>query len=119
MKRVPISIMTACLLAATCGVATNGIASGQDQPATKEGRIQTRKERQQKRIGQGVENGSLAAKEAANLEHKETKLNKEIRHDRKVNGGNLTDKEKKQINRQQNRVSDGIADKKHNDHEQK
>ena len=95
------------------------MAAAQDQPATKEGKIQTRKERQQKRIGEGLENGSLTAKEAANLEHKEIKLNKEIRHDRKVNGGNLTNKQKKQINRQQNRLSDGIEDKKHNGSQQK
>ena len=119
MQRVPISIMTACLLAATYGIAATGTASAQDQPATKEGQIKSRKERQQNRIGQGVENGSLTAKEATNLEHKETKLNKEIRHDRKVNGGNLTNKEKKQVNRQQNRVSDSIEAKKHNAGEQK
>ena len=114
MKPLRISIMTTCLLAATFFSAV-----AQDQPATKEGKIQTRKERQQKRIGEGVENGSLTAKETANLEHKETKLNREIRHERKVNGGNLTNKEKKQINRQQNRISDSIEDKKHNGSVQK
>lgn len=53
------------------------------------------------------------------LERKETKLNRQIRHDRKVNGGNLTNKEKKQINRQQNRLSEDIYDKKHNGSNQK
>lgn len=55
-----------------------------------------------------MENGSLTARETANLEHKEAKLNKEIRTDRKQNGGNLTNNEKKQINRQQNRLSKNI-----------
>ena len=78
-----------------------------------EGKIKERKENQQKRIGNGVENGSLTPKEAARLEHKEAGLNREIRHDRKVNGGNLTNKEKAQVNRQQNRLSKDIYKQKH------
>ena len=57
---------------------------------------------------------SHTAGETANLEHKEAKLNREIRHDRKQNGGNLTNKEKRQINRQQNQLSRQIYNKKHN-----
>ena len=106
--------MTAGLFAVTSGIATTAIAAAQTPPVEKEGEIQKRKELQQKRIGQGVANGSLTAKEAGHLEHKEANLNKEIRHDRKVNGGNLTTKEKKQISRQQNKVSESIYDKKHN-----
>lgn len=79
-----------------------------------EGRIQQRKENQQARIAEGVEKGTLSPKETANLEHKEAGLNKEIRHDRKENGGNLTNKEKAQVNRQQNRLSRQIYRKKHN-----
>jgi hypothetical protein len=61
-----------------------------------------------------VKSGSLTPKETANLEHKEVKLNKEIRTDRKQNGGNLTNNEKKQVNRQQNKVSRNIYNDKHN-----
>ena len=78
------------------------------------GRIQQRKENQQARIAEGVEKGTLSPKETANLEHKEARLNHEIRHDRKENGGNLTNKEKAQVNRQQNRLSRQIYRKKHN-----
>ena len=45
---------------------------------------------------------------------KEAGLNKEIRQDRKANGGNLTNNEKRQINRQQNKLSRNIYRDKHN-----
>jgi uncharacterized protein YdbL (DUF1318 family) len=102
MKKTFLSMVAAGLL-----VSTAGIASAQ------EGRIQERKENQQQRIGEGVENGSLTPNETRKLESKETNLNKEIRHDRRQNGGNLTNKEKAQINRQQNRLSKDIYKQKH------
>ena len=76
--------------------------------------IQQRKENQQDRIANGVANGSLTPHETANLEHKEAGLNREIRHDRRQNGGNLTNKEKAQVNRQQNQLSRNIYRDKHN-----
>jgi hypothetical protein len=48
------------------------------------------------------------------LENQESKLNKEVRTDRKANGGNLTNNEKKQINQQQNKLSNQIYKDKHN-----
>ena len=88
--------------------------SGMLQADEHDGRIQQRKENQQARIAQGVANGSLTARETANLEHKEANLNNEIRTERKKNGGNLTNNEKRQINRQQNRLSKNIYNDKHN-----
>ncbi len=76
--------------------------------------IQQRKENQQHRIANGVANGSLTPHETANLENKEAGLNREIRNDRRQNGGNLTNKEKGQINRQQNKLSRNIYRDKHN-----
>jgi len=76
--------------------------------------IQKRKENQQDRIAQGVKSGELTAGETANLEHKEARLNHEIRHDRAKNGGKLTPKERRQINRQQNHLSRQIYRDKHN-----
>jgi len=105
MKRFVLTMITATFM-----IAGNGMLQA-DEP---EGRIQQRKENQQARIGQGVENGSLTARETANLEHKEAKLNKEIHTERMQNGGNLTNNEKKQINRQQNRLSKNIYNDKHN-----
>ena len=81
--------------------------------------IKDRKENQQDRIAQGVKSGQLTAGETAKLETKEAGLNKEIRHDRRQNGGNLTNKEKRQVNRQQNRLSKQIYKDKHNGRHQR
>ena len=75
--------------------------------------IKDRKQRQQKRIAEGIESGQLTPKEAAALEHKEAKLNKEIRDDREDHNGHLTPKERRQVNRQQNRLSKDIYKEKH------
>ncbi|MEO7143358.1 MAG: hypothetical protein ABI165_07625 [Bryobacteraceae bacterium] len=76
--------------------------------------IQQRRDDQQQRIGNGVKNGSLTAGETQHLETREHGVNKEIRADRKANGGNLTNKEKAQVNRQQNRISGKIHQDKNN-----
>jgi hypothetical protein len=102
MKRFVLSMTVGALL---LGPATVSFADQQ---------ILDRKENQQKRIGNGVKSGALTAGETAKLETKESKLNKEVRTDRKANGGNLTNNEKKQVNQQQNRLSNQIYDDKHN-----
>jgi hypothetical protein len=96
------------LTLAVTGMMMSAVAWAQD------GEIQQRKENQQDRIANGVANGSLRPHETANLENKEAGLNHEIRHDRRQNGGNLTNKEKAQVNRQQNRLSRNIYRDKHN-----
>jgi hypothetical protein len=85
-------------------------AQARPQPRTE---IGARKEAQQQRIGEGIENGSLTAGEAARLEHKEVKLNQETREMRAENGGTLTPAEKAKVNRQQNRLSRKIYRQKH------
>lgn len=82
--------------------------------SAQEGKIAQRKENQQARIAQGVKSGQLTAGETANLEKKEAGLNKEIRTERKANGLSLTNNEKKQVNRQQNKIGKKIYDEKHN-----
>jgi hypothetical protein len=84
-----------------------------------QGKIADRRENQQDRIANGVKNGSLTPHETANLENKESRLNKEIRSDRKANGGDLTNNEKKQVNNQQNKLSSDIYRDKHNGATQK
>jgi hypothetical protein len=85
-------------------------AQARPEPKTE---IGARKEAQQQRIGEGIENGSLTAGEAARLEHKEVKLNQETREMRAENGGSLTPAEKAKVNRQQNRLSRKIYRQKH------
>ena len=109
MKRIITGILTSALL---IGTATASFA--QD----KQGKIQQRKEKQQERIGKGVENGSLTPRETGRIERQESKLNKEIRRDRK-DGGGLTNKEKAKINRQQNKLSKEIYNQKHDEQKQK
>jgi len=81
--------------------------------------VNGRRENQQDRIANGVQDGQLTAGETANLETKEQAINGEIRHDKAMNGGQLTNAEKARINRQQNRVSGQIYADKHNATEQR
>lgn len=69
---------------------------------------------QQERIAQGVKSGQLTAGETAHLEGREAAINKEVHNDRAANGGSLTQAERRQVNRQQNRTSGAIYRKKHN-----
>jgi hypothetical protein len=97
-----LAIAAALLLAVTAG----GLRA--DSLAT------DRQENQQDRINQGVNSGELTKGEAARDEAHHKAIGKEIRHDRKDNGGKLTGKEKRHINRQQNRESHRIHRTKHN-----
>jgi hypothetical protein len=103
MKKTVLYMMTGAMLA--------GAALAQ---TAKEGIIKQREENQQQRIGEGVENGSLTPRETTHLERKESAVSTEVRHDRKQNGGNLTNKQKAQINHQQNQLSKEIYKDKHN-----
>ena len=73
-----------------------------------------RRENQQDRIANGIRSGQLNARETSNLEGKERGINHEVAADRSANGGKLTNGEKAAVNRQQNRVSNRIYNKKHN-----
>jgi hypothetical protein len=73
-----------------------------------------RAENQQDRIAQGVRSGQLTAGETANLEKKESAVNQEVRTDRSLNGGHLTQQEKRIVNQQQNNLSKQVYQDKHN-----
>ena len=94
------------LLSFILAVALSGISFAQE--------IKDRRENQQDRIANGVASGQLTAGETAKLEKQEANINKEIARDRAANGGNLTARQKAQINRQLNRESARIYNKKHN-----
>ena len=96
------------------GIIASAFLLGATTATFAEGRVATRQERQQQRIGNGVKNGSLTPRETSHLERREASLNKEVRTDRKANGGNLTNTEKRQINKQQNHLSNSIYRDKHN-----
>jgi len=77
--------------------------------------VDRREANQQARIAQGVQSGQLTPGETARLERKEAAIHREIRQDRAANGGHLTEAERAQVNRQQDRVSNQIYRAKHND----
>ena len=94
---------------------TTTATSNSEKPAT----VNQRKENQQDRIAQGVQTGQLTAGETANLENRESGVNKEISADREANGGKLTQSEKTHINQQQHKLSKQIYNEKHNSVKQK
>lgn len=73
-----------------------------------------RQRNQQERIGQGIKSGQLTSREAAHTERREAGVNHEIARDRAANGGTLTAGERARVNRQENRNSKSIYNKKHN-----
>lgn len=76
--------------------------------------IHQRKENQQGRIANGVQNGSLSPRETAHLEGREAALNHTIRTDRAGDDGHLTPGERASINHRQNKISHSIYRDKHN-----
>ena len=83
--------------------------SGNTTPPT----INQRKENQQDRIANGIQDGQLAAGETKHLEKKETELNQEERDMRKLDNGHLTAADRATLNQQQNKFSKDIYKQKH------
>jgi hypothetical protein len=86
----------------------------QTQNLNPKSEVGQRERNQQERIAQGVKSGQLTAGEAAHVEHREAAINHEVRTERAANGGTLTQAERRQVNRQENRTSRAIYRKKHN-----
>jgi hypothetical protein len=78
------------------------------------GTVADRKHDQQQRIGQGVKSGQLTPRETAHLERREAGVNREDRNMRAKDDGHLTNKDRRVLNRRQNRVSKSIYKDKHN-----
>jgi hypothetical protein len=102
MKRFTVNSLAACFVLLATTTAMNAATVNQ------------RRESQQDRIGQGVKSGQLTAHETASLEGKESRLNHQIRNDRRHDNGHLTAGERARVNREQNTLSRGIYRDKHN-----
>ena len=76
--------------------------------------VDRREDRQQERIGQGVESGQLTPSETARLERQEQRIDNQVTAERAANGGHLTPAERAQVKREQNRESRRIYAAKHN-----
>ena len=77
-------------------------------------KVDDRMENQQRRIGEGVQNGSLTPRETAHVENQEAHLQNRVNAERAANGGHLTAAERAQVNHRQNQLSHEIYNKKHN-----
>ncbi len=101
MKRIVVSMTMGALL-------LGGVSS-----VLAQNEVNQRQRNQQKRIGEGVENGSLTPAETTRLEKQEGAIHHEVKTERQENGGKLTAQERRQVNRQQNRESRRIYRQKH------
>lgn len=95
--------------------ATSGTGPGVVDPGhPRVNEVNRREENQQKRIANGINNGSLSPKETANLEKREASLQKQEQKDMAKHNGHLTKAEQRQLNRRENRISRSIYRDKHN-----
>jgi hypothetical protein len=92
----------------TSGTTTSGTTT------TAQPTIQQRKENQQDRIANGIQDGQLTAGETKNLETKEAGVNKEEHNMRAADGGKLTTADRAKLRTQQNQLSKQISTDTHN-----
>ena len=82
--------------------------------ASADGHVEQRIDNQQGRIRQGVHNGSLTRGEYNRLDNGLDHIQAQRRRDLRRNDGRLTAAESRQLNREQNRLSNRIYFDKHN-----
>lgn len=117
MNKLTYSLFTA----AAAGLLLAGSAAGQAGPGVVDpghprvNEVNRREARQQKRIANGVKNGSLNAKETSHLEKREASLQKQEQKDMAKHNGHLTKAEQRNLNKRENRISRSIYRDKHND----
>jgi hypothetical protein len=107
-------ILSAAALIAFSGVPALAQSSTTNTTPSQPGEIQQRKDNQQDRIANGIQDGQLTTGETKNLETKEADLNKEEHTMRQDDDGHLTAADRAKINNQQNHLSNQIYDDKHN-----
>ena len=107
-------LMIAGSAAAQTSTNTSGAGPGVVDPFhPRVNQVNRRQERQQQRIGNGIENGKLSPKQTSNLEKREASVQNREQKDMAAHNGHLTKAEQKGINRQQNRISKSIYKDKH------
>lgn len=75
--------------------------------------VNKRLENQDKRINEGVKDGTLSKQQARQLHKEDHQIRKEERSMASQNGGHITKQEKRTLNQQENQVSKQIHDEKH------
>jgi hypothetical protein len=108
--------LNAAALMVLCGTPAFAQQTGTSTPpaAGQPGEIQQRKDNQQDRIANGIQDGQLTSGETKNLETKEADLNHEEHTMRQDDDGHLTAADRTRLNNQQNHLSNQIYDDKHN-----
>ena len=100
---------------AAAQTATSGAGPGIVDPGhPRVNEVNQREENQQKRIANGINNGSMNAHEAANVEKREASVQRQEQADMAKHNGHLTKAEQLQLNRRQDRISHSIYKDKHN-----
>lgn len=103
------------MLSASAQTATSTAGPGTVDPLhPRVNQVNRRQTRQQKRIANGINNGSLNPKEAARLEKREAGVQRQEERDMAKHNGHLTKAEQRQLNRRENRISRSIYRDKHN-----
>jgi hypothetical protein len=94
---------------------TSGAGPGVVDPGhPRVNQVNRRETRQQKRIANGINNGSLSPQQTANLEKREASVQNQQQKDMAAHNGHLTKTEQRQLNRRQNHISKSIYKDKHN-----
>ena len=97
------------------GIAPTGARAGEfAEKHPRRAEVNRREHHQQDRIANGMKSGRLNASEAANLEGKEAALKSQERAEVKQNGGHLTKGEQRQLNHEENNLSQQIHNDKQN-----
>jgi hypothetical protein len=99
----------------TTTTTTSGAGPGVVDPGhPRVNEVNQREANQQKRIANGINNGSMNAHETANVERREASVQKQEQADMAKHNGHLTKAEQRQLNRRQDRISHSIYKDKHN-----
>src|SRR5258708_24964173 len=99
-------LMVAASAAAQTANVTSGAGPGVVDPGhPRVNQVNHREQKQQQRIGNGVNSGKLNSKQAAHLENREPSVQNPAKKDMAKHNGHLTNPEQKRINRRQNRIT--------------
>jgi hypothetical protein len=77
--------------------------------------VDDREANQQQRTANGLRSGEMTSGEAARTNQNQANVAQQVHNERTANGGALTEKEKKQANKAENKNSKQIYNEKHND----
>lgn len=101
--------------AAQTATTTSGAGPGVVDPGhPRVNEVNQREENQQKRIANGINNGTMNPAETANVEKREASVQKQEQNDMAKHNGHLTKVEQRHLNQRQNRISHSIYKDKHN-----